>query len=265
MRVHLLQMDLVWEDKAANHAGARSMLNDASVSAGDLVVLPEMFDTGFSFKVERTADTGGETLGFLVDLAKAFGVWVHGGRTVVSADGEHGLNRCEVVGPSGEVACSYDKIHPFSYGRESERFVGGDKVVTYGWGEGDAALRVCPAICYDLRFPELFRRGLDLGAEAFAVGANWPAARAAHWRALSIARAIENQAFVFAVNRVGSDPSLSFRGGSVVVDPKGELLGELGDDAGVLSVEVDPRAVRDWRAEFPAWRDRSAALRDGGG
>jgi len=264
MRAHLIQMDLAWEDKPANHARAREMIADASPTPGDLVVLPEMFDTGFSFKIERTLDADDATLRCLTDLAREFGVIVQGGRTVLASDGEHGLNRCEVVSHTGDVLASYDKIHPFSFGRESERFIGGGGVVTYEWpgpGGGDAPLRVCPAICYDLRFPELFRRGLDQGAEAFVFGANWPEARAAHWRALAIARAVENQAYALGVNRVGRDPALGYAGGTIAVDPTGEVLGELGVDEGTLSVEIDPAGVRAWRETFPAWRDRAAVLR----
>ena len=135
--------------------------------------------------------------------------------------------------------------------REPEFFQGGSHVLTYTWND----LTVCPAICYDLRFPELFRKGLKLGAHIFALGANWPSPRQHHWRALAIARAIENQAFVLAVNRTGDDPHLSYTGGTIAVDPKGDILGELTDQPGTLSVEIDPKALHDWRATFPAWKD----------
>jgi omega-amidase len=114
---------------------------------------------------------------------------------------------------------------------------------------------VCPAVCYDLRFPELFRIGLSKGAEAFAIGANWPEARQAHWRTLLIARAIENQAFVLGVNRTGSDPALRYAGGTIAVGPRGEVLGELEAEEGVLSTGVDVSEMRKWREVFPAWRD----------
>src|SRR5690606_21197988 len=110
-------------------------------------------------------------------------------------------------------------------------------------------------VCYDLRFAELFRRGLKLGAEVYVIGANWPAARAAHWRTLLVARAIENQAVVLGVNRCGNDPHLAYAGGPIAVGPKGDILGELGEAPGILSVEVSPESIRDWREEFPAWRD----------
>jgi predicted amidohydrolase len=123
-----------------------------------------------------------------------------------------------------------------------------------------------PATCYDLRFPELFRDGLRAGAEVIALGACWPSVRHAHWRALLIARAIENQCFVLGVNRVGDDPAqigagvgqvagLRYLGGSLVVSPMGDVLGELGADEGVLSVEIHAQSVRDWRSKFRAWKD----------
>lgn len=254
MRAHLVQLDLVWEDKPSNYALVREAAARAAIAPGDLVVLPEMFDTGFSFHLETTADDGG-TLAFLQDLAGELGATVHGSRTLLGADGR-GRNMATIVAPDGTVACEYAKIHPFSYGREAERFTGGDEVRLYGWAAGKGErLTVCPAVCYDLRFPELFRRGLRAGAEAYAIGANWPVARAAHWRTLLIARAIENQAVVLGVNRCGNDPHLAYGGGSMAVGPKGEVLGELGVESGVLSVEVSPEAIRAWREQFPAWRD----------
>ena len=259
MRAHLVQLNIVWEDKTRNRARVRELLEKNPVKPGDLVVLPEMFDTGFSFNLETTADTDGATLAFLGALAREKRITLQGARTVLGPDGR-GRNRASIFGPDGKVLAEYDKIHPFSFpgggGRESERFSGGDAVVTYTWmAEPGVSVSVCPAICYDLRFPELFRAGLLRGAEVFAVGANWPAPRAAHRQALLIARAIENQAYVLGVNRAGRDPHLEYCGGSLAVDPKGQIIGELGDVEGVLSVEIDPAAVRDWRKTFPAWRD----------
>lgn len=255
MRAHLVQFDLTWEDKPANYKAAERLLAAAPLRPGDLVLLPEMFDTGFSFNLETTADTDGRTLRWLTEFAADRRIYIQGARTVRM--NERGHNRATVVGPGGEVLADYSKIHPFSLGREQERFTGGTEVVTYEWPAGVSAdpLCVCPAICYDLRFPELFRRGLLEGAEVFALGASWPEARAQHWRALLIARAIENQAFVLGVNRTGRDPNLAYIGGSIAVGPRGDVLGELGAEEAVLSVEIDPREVRAWREKFPAWRD----------
>lgn len=258
MRAHLVQFDMRWEDKPFNRLRTRELLEAARPDPGDLAVLPEMFDTGFSFAFERTADSDGKTLGFLKDLARDLRITVHGARTVLGPD-NRGRNRVSVTAPDGSLICEYDKIHPFTLGKEPEHFTGGDTVTTYTWSSGrddkDGALTVCPAICYDLRFPELFRLGLLKGAEVFALGSSWPAAREFHRHTLSVARAIENEAYVLSVNRCGSDPSLTYAGGSLAVSPKGEILGQLDDREGVLSVEIDPGALRVWRRTFPAWKD----------
>ncbi len=249
-------MDLAWEDRPENHRRLTRLLEGVPglKGSGDLVAVPELFDTGFSFNLKVTADTDGLTLGFLCECARRFGITLQGSRTVIGPDGR-GRNRATVVGSDGTVLVEYDKIHPFSFGRESEFFTGGSAVVTYPWTVGRETLTVCPAICYDLRFPELFRMGMKQGAEMFVLGANWPAPRKVHRRVLSIARAIENQAFMLSVNRAGRDPHLEYAGESIAVGPTGEVVGEAGVAEEVLTVEIDPGAVRSWREKFPAWRD----------
>ncbi len=265
MRAHLVQLDISWEDKPGNLERVRSLVEQANPDRGELVVLPEMFDTGFSFHVKQTADSDGSTRRFLSDLASRRSIYVHGSRTALDASGR-AMNLASVFGPDGELACEYEKVHPFSLGppgeRESDFFPGGREVKVYEWGDSaDQGLRVCPTICFDLRFPELFRQGLQMGAELFVVTANWPSARARHLRALLIARAIENQAFVLGVNRVGADPRVAYQGESVAIDPKGEIIAELGDREGVLSIDLDPSLVHGWRARFPAWRDHRLLTR----
>jgi omega-amidase len=257
MRAHLVQMDLAWEDRTENHARLRRILGEIPdlKGSGDLVVLPEMFDTGFSFRLEATVDRRERTLDVIREEAARWGITLQGSRTVLGSD-RRGRNRATIAGPDGTILAEYDKIHPFTFGREAEFFTAGEEVVTYPWRSGSSTMFVCPAICYDLRFPELFRRGLTLGAEVFAVGANWPLPRKAHRRVLSIARAIENQAYMLSVNRAGKDPHLEYGGDSLAVSPTGDVLAESGAGEEVLSVTVDPEAVRSWRAKFPAWRDR---------
>ena len=282
MKAHLVQLAIRWEQKKANFERVLGLLGGARVEPGDFVLLPEMFDTGFSMNTPATRDRG-ETLAFLREVSTRFGVVIQGGRTI-QRDGAKAANVMTVVAPGGpapgpdlragssglpgeapRVLCEYQKIHPFSLGREHEHFAGGNEVKTFELQAGDSRLTVCPAICYDLRFPELFRRGLSMGAEMFALGACWPKSRQHHWRALLIARAIENQAFVLGVNRTGADPigtngapgqALEYAGGSISVSPTGEVLGELGGEEAVLSVELDPHVVGRWREKFPAWKDR---------
>ncbi|MCE7972716.1 MAG: carbon-nitrogen family hydrolase [Leptolyngbya sp. PLA1] len=252
-RAHLVQLNIAWEDPAANLRRAAQLLAGTHVEPGDLILLPEMFATGFSFEVSRTADHHSAILGFLRDTAQKMRATVAGGRTLQTPDGR-GRNVLSVAFPDGSTGPEYAKVHPFP--TERTNFDPGDEVLTWPWG----ALSICPAICYDLRFPELFRLGLKRGASAFAVAACWPSVRHAHWRALLLARAIENQAFVLACNRVGREPGalgqpLDYSGGSIVIGPKGDVLAELGSDERVLSVDIDPDAVSAWRRTFRAWQD----------
>jgi omega-amidase len=256
-QAHLLQFDIAWEDKQANYRTVREMCQQSDITPGDLIVLPEMFDTGFSFNLDKTADQDNQTAEFLAQLAMDHQCTVHGSCTTLD-DNDKGRNLALIFDPEGNCLAVYEKLHPFSYDREAEFFDGGDEIVTYTWADvsEQEGMTVAPAICYDLRFPELFRLGLVLGAECFVIGANWPEARHEHWRSLCIARAIENQAYVIACNRAGSDPHLQYKGGSLVIDPKGDVIAQADDKPQVLSASIDIGRVDAWRQEFPAWRDR---------
>ncbi len=258
---HLVQFDITWEDAPANHEQVRALLDKADVQAGDLVLLPEMFDTGFSFNIENTNDKSGRTLTFLLELADDLGVIVQGGRTIAPCHRCAAKNVMTAVAPGQRVLAEYAKQHLFTLGGEPAKFESGHSVETYSWH--GANLRVMPAVCYDLRFAELFAAGLKSGAQLIALGACWPSVRAHHWRALLIARAIENQAYVLGVNRTGDDPTKPdgspgshYAGGSLIISPTGEILAEASDKACVLSAPVDASAVHAWRERFPAWRER---------
>lgn len=260
MRFACVQFDIVWEDKAANHAIVERMLDDAQprIEPGTFVVLPEMGDTGFSMNLDGIADD--QSLAWAIDLAKRRGIFVQHGfaRRVDARDrsiggGVPGRNVAVIISPSGAVLADYEKTHPFTFGRESEHYAGGDHISIARCG--DAV--VSPFICYDLRFAELWRLAAihEPAAEVFTIGACWPNARQHHWRSLCIARAIENQACVVACNRCGCDPQLNYGGGSLIVAPSGEILAEAADQPVVVQAEVDLDALRRWRAEFPALRD----------
>ncbi len=263
--VHLVQANLAWEDKPASRARIEGLLGAASIAPGDLIALPEMCETGFSMNIERTADSGGQSAAWLSSLAQAHRAYTLGGITVMGPEGAGGKarNRALAFDPDGNQIARYDKLHPFSFGKEAERFEGGDSVCAFDWHAQGWTMRVSPLICYDLRFPEAFRacRGLaGGGAEMFVVIANWPAERAEHWRALLRARAIENQAFVAGANRSGDDPFLAYAGGSVVFGPKGEAIVEAGGAEEVVRAEMDVALVRDWRRAFRAWDDAKPGL-----
>jgi len=254
MNVVALQFDIAWENKPANFERVRALLKDASVEPGALVVLPEMFATGFSMHVEGIAEsTTGQTQQFLSQLARDTNAYVIGGVATRIADGR-GRNEALVVDPTGREIQRYCKLHPFSLGGEDKHFSRGDDTCSFTWG----SFRVAPSICYDLRFPEVFRHQARLGAHVLVVIANWPEARDAHWQTLLRARAIENQAYVIGVNRVGSDPKLVYLGHSAILDPRGETLAAAGSDAQLIQADLHFESIMEYRRAFPVLRDMRA-------
>jgi predicted amidohydrolase len=254
MQLHLVQYDIVWEDKPASHRRADALIDRAAPSPGGLIVLPELGDTGFSFNLDAIVDDRSQT--WAAALAKRTGCWVQHGWAQRN-DAGRGENIAGLFSPDGAALCEAHKLHPFSIGQEQKVFDGGDRLQL---AADVAGAMVCPLTCYDLRFPEAFRKGALAGAEVFTVGASWPAKRSHHWRALAIARAIENQAIVAAVNRTGTDPTLTYVGGSLIVSHTGDVLAETDDAECVVSAEVDLKAVRAWRRTFPCLRDTRSDL-----
>jgi len=249
VKIALLQTDIAWEDVPENHRRAATMLAEAASGGARLAILPEMFNTGFSMDSRRIAQPpGGPSESFLRDQAKALNLWI---LASIPESGEPApRNMALLVSPQGPVT-RYAKIHPFSYAGEHEHYAAGDRVVTAEI-EG---LRVTPFVCYDLRFPEPFRLAAP-ETDLFAVVANWPQERREHWRLLLRARAIENQAYVAGVNRVGDGGRLHYAGESALVSPSGDTLAEGGDREQVLLSEVDAKKVAEIRARFPFLDDR---------
>jgi predicted amidohydrolase len=252
MNISCCQLDIAWEDKEANFGKVEALLAGAMPERGSLVLLPEMFATGFSMNVAGIAEDAadGPTVQFLSRLAAKLGVYLAGGLVTRDRDGM-GRNVLAVIGPDGQRIADYTKIHPFSVGEENRHYVGGERVCTFGW-EGAT---VSPFICYDLRFPEVFRAGMRAGAEVLLVIANWPQARIEHWVTLLRARAIENQAYVAGVNRCGNDPKLVYTGRSIIVDPHGAILADAGSMEGVIHAGVDLPALREYRHWFHVLND----------
>ena len=249
--VSALQLDIAWEDKAANFSKIRTLLKANPPTRGSLVVLPEMFATGFSMNLEITRQGAArEEEVFLGELAQEFGVTVVGG-VVNGGSTDRANNEAVVVSPSGSILARYRKIHPFSLGGEMQVHEPGSDIVTFDWG----GFVVAPFVCYDLRFPEIFRAAARRGANLFVVIALWPVKRQQHWLTLLQARAIENQAYVVGVNRVGSEPQYSYAGRSVVVDPHGIIIADAGEREQALNASIDAEVVNSWRRDFPALRD----------
>ena len=251
LRVAGIQHDIVWEKPDENFAALTPMIEAAVDEGAGMVVVSEMWSTGFSMNSLEIAERpDGPTATFMKETAARTGAWLVGSFPELTEGYEKPTNRLLMAGPDGEDH-RYSKIHPFTYAKEDEHYAAGRDRLTVEV-EG---VRVTPLICYDLRFPELWRAGVLAGAELFTIGASWPNARQHHWRALAIARAIENQAYVVAVNRVGRDPHLAYDGGSIIVSPLGDVLAEADDAPAVLQVDLDLAALRAWRTKFPALRD----------
>ena len=251
MNVHLVQINSVWEDRTANHAKARQLIASANPQPGSLIILPETFSTGFSMNLAVTAEPEkGPTEQLLREMAAQYQSCVIGG-VVTSTSNGHGMNQALAIAPDGSVLTRYTKNHPFSLGGENQVHLAGSGVGQFEW----QGLRIAPLICYDLRFPELARCAIRAGAEALVFIAAWPAKRIQHWVTLLQARAIENQACVIGVNRCGTDPEFTYTGRSLVVDPHGIIIADAAEQERVISAQIDPAIVREWRSQFPALRD----------
>jgi len=251
MNVHLIQIDSTWEDRPANHAKARKLIADANPQPDSLIILPETFSTGFSINLPITAEPeGGPTEQFLSEMAAQYQSCIIGG-VVRQTSGGLGMNQSLTIAPDGTLLARYTKNFPFSMGGEGEAHVAGTSVSIFEW----QGLKIAPLICYDLRFPELARSAVRAGAEVLIYIAAWPVKRIQHWITLLQARAIENLAYVIGVNRCGTDPQFSYSGRSLVVDPHGIIIADAAEQERVISAQLDPAIVRDWRTYFPPLRD----------
>lgn len=281
MRVHVVQVAYSDAEPVTDRVQRVAALVRAQAGA-DLVVLPELWAPGgFSYSTwaERAETLDGPTVTAIAAAARAIGAVVHAGSIVERArdgattaergPGGRGLwNTSVLLGPDGAVLATYRKIHRFGFGEgEPALMEAGEDVVTVrlplpaASAEGQAPVGaqapvVGLATCYDLRFPELFRRLLGAGSQLVVVPAAWPAPRVEHWRLLGRARAVENQTVVVACNTGGTHDGVTMGGHSQVVDATGAVLAEAGDGEEVLAVDVDLAQVTAWREAFPVLADR---------
>jgi len=254
LRVSLVQGATRWHDAAANRAYYGAFARTLK-GQSDLIVLPETFLSGFTNETLGNAETmDGVGMQWLRDLAAEIGTTITG--SIVVREGERCVNRLVWMRPDRTFA-TYDKRHLFRMAKEHERYAGGDArlvVELNGW-------RICPEVCYDLRFPVWLRNRYDRDASRFEYDlvlfvANWPSPRRHAWRTLLRARAIENLAYCIGVNRVGVDGNeLHYAGDSGAFDFLGQPLVELGAQEQVVTVSLDPVALAAHRERFPAWMD----------
>ena len=244
LHVHGLQLPLVWEDSVANVAAVDRWMQERP--AADVLVLPEMWSTGFTMQPERKADDG-SALEAMKRWAAAADALVCGSLSV--AEGGAFFNRHYAVEPSGAWT-AYDKRHTFSFAGEDRHYTAGGERVVVEW----RGWRLLLQTCYDARFPVFSRNRKDAPYDGMVYVANWPAVRAEAWATLLRARAIENQAYLIGVNRLGADGNgVEHDGRSAVVDPYGNAVESL--EAGWLGGAWDAATLREFRAKFPVLAD----------
>jgi omega-amidase len=245
LRVTLVQTALAWESPDENLVHFDSILNGIST---DLIVLPEMFSTGFSMSSATLAESmDGPTVKWMFGKARSLGAVICG--SVIIEDGGRFFNRFVWMPPSG-VFQHYDKRHLFRMSTENEHYTSGNSRQIMEI----KGFRVCPQVCYDLRFPVFSRN--DDAYDVLLYVANWPATRREHWRSLLKARAVENLSFVVGVNRIGVDGNdIDYAGDSVIHDYNGMALTEMASEDAVNTVILDLHSLVEYRKNFPAYLD----------
>ena len=249
LRISLIQLDIAWENPAANIARLEHMLKDLPDT--DLIILPEMWATGFSMQPVNIAEpASGPSVQWMKKKASEKKAAIAGSLSTI--EGSTYVNRFYLVYPDQSLK-TYDKKHLFSYGGEDLQYEAGQDAIEFdilGW-------KIRPIICYDLRFPVWCRNTTDY--DMLLVVANWPAPRIHHWDALIKARAIENQCYLTAVNRVGTDGNgLIYTGHSGVTDMNGTLISDLGETESIQQLTLDKAALEDYRQHFQFLRDRDS-------
>jgi predicted amidohydrolase len=255
LRVTMIQADLAWQDPAANRALFAGHFRGLAGHT-DLIVLPEMFSTGFSMDAVTLAETmDGATVDWMREEAVALGCVITG--SLIVRDGDRHYNRLVWAAPDGRLR-HYDKRHLFRMAGEDRHYAAGSSRITIdhkGW-------RICPLVCYDLRFPVWSRNRDEYDLLIYV--ANWPARRTLAWKTLLRARAIENLSYTVWINRIGRDGNgTSYAGDSVAVDFLGQpLAGDRGGDF-VETVVLDRESLLAFRADFPAHLDADAFVLQG--
>jgi len=245
MKIGLIQYSPVWEDKDANKEKITSSLKKENGDV-DLLIFPEMTLTGFSMRSETYAEEiEGESFAYFSSLAEKFDCDIIAG-VIIKRSAKY-FNTIIHIEKSGKLKNHYHKIHPFSFSDEDKHFSAGDKPVITAIDDWKIGL----SICYDLRFPELYRYYAKEKVHLIINIANWPDTRIEHWRSLLKARAIENQCFVAGVNRVGKDPKLNYTGFSSMYDPIGKEIVAVENEERIILAEIAKTEVEDVRGKLP--------------
>ena len=243
MRFHAIQTNPIWENPAQSRAGIEQALAACAPRPSDFVVLPELCETGFTMRSDLAVTA--ESIPFGSRLARTHEIWLQYGMARRLSDGTV-ANTATIFAPDGSEVGLYCKTFLFTPAGEDRAYAAGNGPVVLDCG----GVRIAPMICYDLRFPELWRHALLAGAEVFTVSTCWPAARLDQKHAMLASRAIENQAWIVAANRTGDEPTTKYMGGSTIVDPCGVTQAIAAAETGCINHEVDLDALRMLRDSF---------------
>ncbi|MBH0231614.1 carbon-nitrogen family hydrolase [Halobacillus yeomjeoni] len=256
MKIAIIQMDIAFGDPEANRAEAERKVQEAAREKVDVIVLPELWTTGYDLsRFDEIAEKmDGPTHRLLKELCKKYKLAILG--SVAEVQGENYYNTLVGYNSEGTRILHYRKAHLFRLMNEEKYLESGDTKGNFSILNHKAA----GVICYDIRFPEWMRTHMLDGSKALFVVAEWPKPRVDHWRSLLISRAIENQCFVIACNRVGSDDNNRFGGHSMVIDPWGNIVAEAGGHEEILYAEVDLSDVEEIREQIPIFQDRRPSL-----
>lgn len=248
LRVALGQYDISWHDPAVSLDRAANLVASAADGGAELVILPEMCTTGFTMDAERYSETlNGDSVQALRNLAARFSVALIAGVATRNVNGsERFYNSSILIGRDGAIVAEYRKQRLFAFAEEERVYTPGDGSVIVTIND----VRIAMFICFDLRFPELFRE-IAPEVDAISVIASWPATRQLHWETLLRARAIESQAYVAGVNRTGHGGAIDYEGGSALYGPWGELVVQANGNGRVAIATIDASNVADARAKFP--------------
>ena len=252
LTITTIQCNLIWEEKAANLHLLEQKIAGIEEKT-EIVILPEMFSTGFSMRPELFAETlEGETVEWMKRVSRENGIILTG--SIMIKEDTNYFNRLIWMLPNGQYGY-YDKRHLFAFGEEDKHYSPGNKRLiasVKGW-------KINLLVCYDLRFPVWSRQKInEAGAEydVLIYAANWPERRSHAWKTLLCARAIENQCYVVGVNRVGTDAkNILYSGNSLVIDPLGQVLYHMADDEDVNTITLQKEMLEDVRNKFPFWKD----------
>ncbi|WP_188495923.1 carbon-nitrogen family hydrolase [Pullulanibacillus pueri] len=257
MKLALIQFDIVFGKPKDNYSKVEHLIEKAMIEQPDVIVLPEMWTTGYDLsRLDAIADKEGmETKKQMAALAHHYSVHIVAGSIAQQSQGKV-YNTSFAFNREGKCISEYQKVHLFRLMDEEKFLHAGDQKEVFTL----EAMPSATVICYDIRFPEWIRTHMLAGAHCLFVPAEWPTPRIEHWRTLLLSRAIENQAFVVACNRVGSDPKNAFGGHSMVIDPWGDILAEAGDQEEILFATIDPERVKEIRQTIPIYEDRRPDL-----